>query len=160
MMIGRKEKHTHERMDEQDSGIYRPCILFTKQSWCEVPMQQIHKHCFLGQKNVDTALCKVGFMLGYEAWTHHDEPVCQTALVTEEDDRIGDDRMNEMFDAIRSELETNPEDPPTPDVQKFFDILKASEESLHKHTTVNILTFITCLMAIKSKFTFLNKCTS
>jgi hypothetical protein len=31
---------SHEGMDEQDSGMYRPCILCTSQSGCEVPMQQ------------------------------------------------------------------------------------------------------------------------
>jgi hypothetical protein len=56
------------------------------------------------------------------------------------------------------ELETNHQDPPTPKVQKCFDILRATEETLHEHTTVSILTFITHLMAIKSKFAFSNNC--
>jgi hypothetical protein len=45
-------------------------------------------------------LCKVGFMPGYEVWMHHSESVRQTASVVEEDDRTGDDRMDEMLDAI------------------------------------------------------------
>jgi hypothetical protein len=52
-------------------------------------------------------------------------------VAKEDDDRSGDDRMDEMLDAIRPELETNSEDPPTPEVQKFFNILRASEEPLH-----------------------------
>jgi hypothetical protein len=72
-------------------------------------------------------LCKVGFMLGYELWTHHGEPVRQTALVAEDDDKTGDDRMDEMLDVIRQEFETNSENPPIPEVQKFFDIVRASE---------------------------------
>jgi hypothetical protein len=103
-------------------------------------------------------ISKVGFMTNYEVWTHHGESVHQTASVAEEDDRMGDDRMDEMLDAIRPELETSPKDPPTQEVQKFFDILRASEESLHEHMTVSILAFITHLMAIKSMFTFSNKC--
>jgi hypothetical protein len=79
-------------------------------------------------------------------------------VVENEDDRSGDDRMDEMFDAIRSELETNHEDPPTPEVQKCFDMLKASEESLHEHTTVSVLAFITRITSIESKFAFSNKC--
>jgi hypothetical protein len=63
-----------------------------------------------------------------------------------------------MLDAIQPELEINSENPPTPEVQKFFDMLRASKESLHKHMTVNILAFVTHLMAIKSKFTLSNKC--
>ena len=46
-------------------------------------------------------LCKFGFMPGYEMWTHHGESVRQTASVAEEDDRTGDDRMDEMLDTIR-----------------------------------------------------------
>jgi hypothetical protein len=78
--------------------------------------------------------------------------------VEEEDDRTGDNRMDEMLDAIRPELETNPEDPPTVDVQKFFDILRDLEELLHEHMTVSVLAFVTHLMVIKSKFAFSNNC--
>jgi hypothetical protein len=67
-------------------------------------------------------LGKFGFMPGCDVWTHHSETIHQrTASVAEdEDDMSGDDRMDEMFDAIRLELKTNHEDPPTPAVQKFF----------------------------------------
>jgi hypothetical protein len=37
-------------------------------------------------------------------------------------------------------------------------MLKASEESLHEHMIVIVLAFVTHLTAIKSKFTFSNKC--
>jgi hypothetical protein len=86
-------------------------------------------------------LCKFDFMSGYNVWTHHGETIHQrtTSMVEDEDDRSGDDRMDEMLDAIWPELETNPKDPPTPEVQKFFDMLKALEESLHEHTTVSVI---------------------
>jgi hypothetical protein len=105
-------------------------------------------------------ICKFGFMPGYEVWTHHDESVYRrtASVAEEEDDRKGDDRMDEMLDAIQPELETNSNDPPILEVQKKFDMLRASEEPLHEHTTVSILAFVTCLMAIKSKFVFSNKC--
>jgi hypothetical protein len=94
-------------------------------------------------------------MLGYEVWTHHGESVhLRTASMVEEED----DRMDEMLDAIRSELETNSKDPPTSEVQKFFNILRTSEEPLHEHMIVSILAFMTRLTAIKSKFAFSNKC--
>jgi hypothetical protein len=66
--------------------------------------------------------------------------------------------MDEMLDAIRSELETNLDDPPTPEVQKFFDIPRASEEPLHEHMIVSFLDFVTRLMVTKSKFAFSNNC--
>jgi hypothetical protein len=99
-------------------------------------------------------------MSGYDVWTHHGETIHQrTASVAEdEDNRSGDDRMNEMLDAIRPELETNHEDPPTSEVQKFFDMLRASEEALHEHTIVSILAFVTHITSIKSKFALSNKC--
>jgi hypothetical protein len=79
-------------------------------------------------------------------------------MAEDEDDRSGDDRMDEMLDAIWPELETNHEDPPTLEVQKFFAMLRASEERLHEHTTVSILAFVTRIMSIKSMFPFSNKC--
>jgi hypothetical protein len=98
-------------------------------------------------------------MPGYEVWTHHSESVRQTALVAEEEeDRRGDDRMNEMLDAIRPELKINPKDPLIPKVQIFFNILRALEEQLHEHTIVSVLDFVTYFIAIKSKFAFLNNC--
>jgi hypothetical protein len=78
------------------------------------------------------------------------------------------DRMEEMLDDVRHEILTvdseNPgqptdyEDPATPEVQKFFELLKAAEEPLHEHTKVTVLVFVTRLMAIKSKFAFSNNC--
>jgi hypothetical protein len=67
-------------------------------------------------------ICKFGFMPDYEVWTYHGESVHQkTASVTEEeDDRRGDNKMDEMLDAIWPELKINSEDPPTPEVQIFF----------------------------------------
>jgi hypothetical protein len=90
-------------------------------------------------------ICKFGYMSSNDVWIHHSETIHQktTSVVEDEDDRSDDDKMDEMLYAIRSELETNREDPPTPEVQKFFDMLKALEESLHEHTTVSILAFIT-----------------
>jgi hypothetical protein len=100
-------------------------------------------------------LCKVSFMPGYEVWTHHGMSVHQTASVVKEDDSRGDDQMDEMFDATRLKLKTNPKDPPTPEV-KFFNIFRALEELLHEHTTVSVIAFVTHFMIIKSKFTFSN----
>jgi hypothetical protein len=70
-------------------------------------------------------LWKFGFMPDYEVRMHHSESVRQrtVSVVEEEDDWSGDDRMDEMLDAIQPELETNSEDPSTPEVQKFFNML-------------------------------------
>jgi hypothetical protein len=71
-------------------------------------------------------LCMFDFMPGYDVWTYHDETIHQrtTSVVEDEDDRSGDDRMDEMLDAIRLEFEINREDPPTLEVQKFLTSLK------------------------------------
>jgi hypothetical protein len=49
------------------------------------------------------------------------EPVAED-VVTDKD------RMDEMLNAICLEFEADFEDPPTPKVQKFFELLKASKE--------------------------------
>jgi hypothetical protein len=58
------------------------------------------------------------------------------------------DRMNDMLEAIQVDVT---EDPPTAEVEAFFKLLEASEEPLHEHTEVTLLTFITWLVAIKFK---------
>jgi hypothetical protein len=41
--------------------------------------------------------------------------------------------MDEMLEAIQAEVT---EDPPTTEVEVFFELLKVLEESLHEHTKV------------------------
>jgi hypothetical protein len=79
-------------------------------------------------------------------------------MVEYEDDKSDDDMMDDMLDAKRPELETTRDDPTTPEVQKFFDMHRASEELLHEHTTISILAFVTRITSIKSKIAFSNKC--
>jgi hypothetical protein len=76
--------------------------------------------------------------------------------------------MEKMLEDVHHELlpvdsenpgqPTDYEDPPTPEVQKFFVLLNAAEEPLHEHTKVTVLVFVTRLMAIKSTFAFSNNC--
>jgi hypothetical protein len=99
---------------------------------------------------------------------HGEGPPCRIVSEVQSDEDGDYDRMEEKLDDVRHELlpidSENPpqppnfEDPPTPDVQEFFELLKAVEESLQEHTKVNILVFVTRLMAIKSKFAFSNNC--
>jgi hypothetical protein len=102
-------------------------------------------------------------------WVHHGEDPPPRIVSEVQSHEEGDyDRMEEMLDDVRHELLTvdseNPsqptdyEDPATPEVQKFFELLKATKEPLHEHTKVTILVFVTRLMAIKSKFAFSNNC--
>jgi hypothetical protein len=105
-------------------------------------------------------LSKFDFMTGYDVWMHNSKAIHQrtASVADDEDDRSGDDRMDGMLDAIRPELETNCQDPPTPEVQKIFDMLRVSEEPLHEHMIVSVLAFVTRITSINSKFAFSNKC--
>jgi hypothetical protein len=114
-------------------------------------------------------ICKNGYVLGYEVWVHHGEDPPAHIVSEFQSHEEGDyDRMEEMLDDVRHEILTvdseNPgqptdyEDPATPEVQKFFELLKAAKEPLHEHTKVTVLVFVTRLMAIKSKFAFSNNC--
>jgi hypothetical protein len=76
----------------------------------------------------------------------------------EVDDSEDVDRMDHMLEDLQPELAPDHHDSPTPEVQKFFDLLKASEEPLHGHTYVTVLEFVTRLMSIKSKFAFSINC--
>jgi hypothetical protein len=68
---------------------------------------------------------------------------------------VGVDRMDEILEAMQAKVT---EDPPIAEVETFFKLLKASEESLHEDTEVTLLAFITRLMVIKSKYFFSNNC--
>jgi hypothetical protein len=155
----KSEAHTREWMNKTQEFIDRAFSVPPNQGVkcpCSRCRNTLHE-----EKRMSTLHhCKFGFMPGYEVWTHHDESVHQrtTSVDEEEDDRSGDDTMDEMLDAIRPKLETNSDDHPTPEMQKFFDMLRASEEPLHEHTTVSIIAFVTQLTIIKSKFVFSNKC--
>jgi hypothetical protein len=104
-------------------------------------------------------LCKNSYMSGYEVWMHHGEDPPSRIVSEVQSDEEGDyDMMEEMLNDVRHELLPidckNPrqppdsEDPPTLKVQKFFELLKAAEESLHEHTKVTVLVFLIRLMAI------------
>jgi hypothetical protein len=109
------------------------------------------------KKNVSIHICRFGYMLGYEVWVHHSEEVPENEPVAEAN-VTNEDRIDEMLNAICLEFEADFKDPHTPEVQKFFELLKASEEALHDHTTMYVLSFVTRLMAIESKCVFSNNC--
>jgi hypothetical protein len=108
-------------------------------------------------------LCKYGYMPDYEVWVYHGvEFPRENASEAHNNDNVEYDRMDEMLEDLRGDPDLvfppNPEEAPPPEVKKFFDLLKATEEPLHEHTTNSILAFVTRLMAIKSKFVFSNNC--
>jgi hypothetical protein len=135
--------HTREWMNKTREFIDHAFSLPTNRG-VKCPCSRCRNALCQDKRTLTLHLCKFGFMLGYEVWTHHSASVHQrtTSVAEEEDDRRGDDRMDEMLDDIRSELETNSEDPSTPEVQNVFDMPRASEESLHEHTTVSVFAFV------------------
>jgi hypothetical protein len=150
----KSEAHTTEWMNKTQEFMDHPFSVPPNQGM-KCPCNRCRNTLHEDKRTLTLHLCKFGFMPGYEVWTYHGETVHQrTASVAEEED----DRMDEMLDAIRLELETNHDNPPIPEVQKFFDMFRASEEPLHEHTIVIVLAFMTHLTGIKSKFAFSSKC--
>jgi hypothetical protein len=121
------------------------------------PCRRQENSIFLNKERISLDLCQFGFMPGYEVWKHHGEVVLKLNVEEENNDWAGDDVMHEMLDSLRPELNLSSEDPATLEVSRFFKLLKDSEESLHEHTNVSILAFVTQLMAIKSKYFFFSK---
>ena len=82
-------------------------------------------------------------MPDYEVWVHHGEELSHQNVSEVQPDEWRDyDRMEEMLEDIQPEFPPDDsEDPPTPEVLKFFELLRASEEPLHEHTKVTILAF-------------------
>jgi hypothetical protein len=95
-------------------------------------------------------------VLGYVVWTFHGESGTRVIAEDEHNCDVGDvNRMDEMLEAIQVKVT---KDPPTTEIEAFFKLLKASEEPLYEHTEVTLLTFITRLVGIKSKYFFSNNC--
>jgi hypothetical protein len=123
------------------------------------PCRRHENNIFLNKERVSLDPYQFGFMLGYEVWEHHGEVVPNLSVEEEENnDWACDDAMHEMLDSLCLELNLSFEDPAIPEVSRFFKLLKDSEESLHEHTDVSILAFVTRLMVIKSKYFFSNNC--
>jgi hypothetical protein len=95
---------------------------------------------------------------GYKVWYLHWESRLERATEVEVNDGEDVDRMDQMLEDLQPELAPDHHDSPTPEVQKFFHLLKASKEPLHGHTDVTVLEFVTRLVSIKSKFAFLIIC--
>jgi hypothetical protein len=96
-------------------------------------------------------------MPSYEVWVHHGEEEPENEPVAE-DVVTDEDRIDEMLNAIYPEFEADFKGLHTLEVQNFFELLKASKETVHKHTAMSVLSLVTRLMAIKSKFVFSNNC--
>jgi hypothetical protein len=103
-------------------------------------------------------LVRNGFTADYETWVFHGEKYTTVTVEESTNDRVGADRMDEMLETIQLEFDLDTEDPPTPEIEEFFRLLKALEEPLYEHTKVTLLAFVTRLMAIKFKFFFSNNC--
>jgi hydroxymethylglutaryl-CoA reductase len=72
-------------------------------------------------------LIKNGFVIDYKMWVFHGEKYTIVAAEESTNDRAGANRMNEMLEAIQPEFDMDTEDPPMPEVEEFFRLLKASE---------------------------------
>jgi hypothetical protein len=107
------------------------------------------------KKKVSVHIYRFSYMPGYEVWVHHGDEVPENEPVAE-DALTNEDRMDEMLNAMCPKFEVDFEDHPIPEVQKFFGILKALEDVVHKHTAMSVLSFVTRLMSIKSMFAFYN----
>jgi hypothetical protein len=108
--------------------------------WCPCSVRQ-NLRCLEDKRTITIHLCKNGFVPGYKVWTFHGKPGSRVIAEDEHDCDMGDiDRMDEMLESIQAEVT---KDPPTAEVEEFFKLLKASEDSLHEHTEVTLLDFIT-----------------
>ncbi|WVZ93363.1 LOW QUALITY PROTEIN: hypothetical protein U9M48_039350 [Paspalum notatum var. saurae] len=126
--------------------------------WIGCPCNKHNNGKFRTKEELTKDLVSYGFMPDYETWSFHDEKETRVETEGEADDSAGVGRMDEMLEALQPEFDLNSEDPPTKEVKEFFKLLQASEEPLHEHMKVSLLTFVTRLIAIKSKYFFSNKC--
>jgi hypothetical protein len=102
-------------------------------------------------------IAKKRFMPDYLVWHQHGE--VQPPATAELDGNDDEDRMNDMIADIGMEYDLGSRDQhPPPEVQNFYRLLATSEEKVHDGTALTVLQAVTCLMAMKSKYNFLNQC--
>jgi hypothetical protein len=91
----------------------------------------------------------------YEVCEHHGEVLPNPNVEEEEkNDWAASDVMHEMLDSLRHRVKPKAQGSSHIRGFEIFKLLKDSEESLHEHTDVSILAFVTRLMVIKSKYFF------
>jgi hypothetical protein len=97
-------------------------------------------------------------MLNYLVCRDHGE-VEPPVVGTESDRNEDDDRMDEMLADIGWEYEVGSgEQGQPPEVQNFYRLLATADEKVHDGTDVTVQQAVTHLMAMKSKYNFLNQC--
>jgi hypothetical protein len=99
-------------------------------------------------------LVKNGFRPGYTMWVHHGEHgqswanvICQR---TGDGGGYNENRIPEIVDDVRHTFDIPLEEEQEPTTKAFFDMLTASNKSLHGHTQVSQLGAITGLLAVKA----------
>jgi hypothetical protein len=104
----KSKAHMSEWMNKTQEFIDRAFSLPNNRG-VKYPCNRCRNTLCMFKRTLTLHLCKFGFMSDYEVWMHHDESVHQrtASVAKEKDHRRGDNRMNEMIDAIRPELKTN-----------------------------------------------------
>jgi hypothetical protein len=100
--------HTREWMNKTQKFINRAFSVPANQG-VKCPCSRCRNALCDDKRTLTLHLYTFYFMPGYEVWTHHGESIRQrtASVAEEEEDRSGDDRMDEMFNAKRPKLETN-----------------------------------------------------
>jgi hypothetical protein len=94
-------------------------------------------------------------LLGARDHGEVESPVVGVELDKNEDD----DRMDEMIADIGSEYEVGSrEQGQPPEMQNFYRLLTTADEKVHDGIDVTVLQVVTCLMVMKSKYSFSNQC--
>jgi hypothetical protein len=94
-------------------------------------------------------------MSNYLLWHQYGE--VQPVVADESDGNDDVDQMDDMIADIGRGYDQESEDPSS-EVQNFYRFLTVSEEKVHNGSNVTVLQIMTCLMAFKSKYNFLNQC--
>jgi hypothetical protein len=111
----------------------------------------------LSEYEMSVHIAKHGFMLNYLVWQQHGE--VQVAAPAESDGSDEENRMDDMIADIGMKYDLGSRDHhPLPEVHNFYRLFVASNEKVHDGTKLTVLQVVTCLMGMKSKYNFSNRC--
>jgi hypothetical protein len=116
----RNEAHTdHEWWEKTSDFIERAfSLVITEKIRCPCVKCQ-NARCF-DKVMLTKHLVQNGFIADYETWAFYGEKYTVVAADESVNDRMGADRMDEMFETTRPEFDLDTKDPPTLEVTESF----------------------------------------
>lgn len=161
----RSGQHTDEWFDKAEAFVEEAFRRFPNPSVAKVPCPCAVCSNTLkrSKREISEHICRHGFKANYFVWVYHGErkrPASEPSPVDfgEGYDEVEVDRFDELRDDVEQAFDISPEEQSEPLAQKFEELLQSAKEPLHERTDVTVLSAVSRLMAVKTKYNLSANC--